>query len=63
MLEFFEIVTKAVDKGKSVDSIFLDIAKAFNKVLRKRLINKLKAYGVRGWFLRKITNCLDTRKQ
>lgn len=52
LLEFFEIVTRAVDEGEVVDAIFLDFAKAFDKVPRKRLLNKLKAHGVKGNLLR-----------
>jgi hypothetical protein len=46
-----------------VDAIFLDFAKAFDKVPRKRLLNKLKAHGVKGNLLRWIANWLDNRRQ
>ena len=36
----------AIDKGKPFDCIYLDFAKAFDKVLHFRLIKKLKAHGV-----------------
>ncbi len=32
LLEFFEMVTRAVDDGEAVDAVFLDFAKAFDKV-------------------------------
>ncbi len=38
--------TRAVDEGKAVDIIYLDFAKAFDKVPRQRLLNKLRAKGV-----------------
>jgi hypothetical protein len=32
LLEFFKIVTRAVDDREAVDAVFLDFAKAFDKV-------------------------------
>lgn len=43
---FLDTATKAVDEGKSVDIFYLDFAKAFDKVPRRRLIAKLRAKGV-----------------
>ena len=43
LLEFLDKVTRAVDEGVSVDAVFLDFAKAFDKVLHDRLIEKLNA--------------------
>jgi hypothetical protein len=63
LLEFLEKVTSAVDSGESVDVIFLDFAKAFDKVPKKRLLAKLKAHGVEGKVLRWIRNWLTGRKQ
>ena len=48
LLEFLEKATKAVDEGKSLDVIFLDFAKAFDKVPRERLLKKVHAHGIRG---------------
>jgi hypothetical protein len=36
LLEFFEVVTSAVDYGDAVDAVFLDFAKAFDKVPRNQ---------------------------
>jgi hypothetical protein len=41
--EFLEKVTSAVDEGSSMDVIFIDFAKAFDKVPKKRLLVKLKS--------------------
>ena len=38
LLEFFEKVMDAIDKGKPFDCIYLDFAKAFYKVPHLRLI-------------------------
>ena len=46
LLKFFEKVTDEIDKGKPFDCIYLDFAKAFDKVPHFRLIKKLKAHGV-----------------
>ena len=46
ILEFLEKVTAAVDSGESVDVIFLDFAKAFDKVPRERLLKKLRAWAI-----------------
>ena len=46
LLEFLEEVTDAIDKGKPFECIYLDFAKAFDKVPHLRLIKKLKAHGV-----------------
>jgi predicted O-methyltransferase YrrM len=41
-----EKVTSAVDEGVPYDVIFLDFAKAFDKVPRERLLEKLRAHGI-----------------
>jgi hypothetical protein len=48
LLEFFEPVTKAADKGEPVDVVYLDFAKAFDKVPHQRLLAKVKAAGISG---------------
>ena len=46
LLQFLDSVTKALDVH--VDVIYLDFAKAFDKVPHQRLLNKLKAHGIGG---------------
>jgi len=48
LLEFFEDVTFNVDEGKPVDVIYLDFAKAFDKVPYQRLFKKILAHGIGG---------------
>ena len=48
LLEFFEEVTKKLDKREPVDVIYLDFQKDFDMVPYRRLLNKLRANGVRG---------------
>ncbi len=62
MLEFLEKVMREVDEGRPVDVIFLDFAKAFDKVPKERLLQKLKAHGVHGNILRWIRNWLTGRR-
>ena len=63
LLEFLEKVTVAVDGGKPYDVIFLDFAKAFDKVPRKRLLKKLHSHGIRGQLLKWIEDWLSGRTQ
>jgi len=39
--------TEALDEGYEIPAIFLDYRKAFNTVPHRRLISKLKGYGVK----------------
>ncbi len=43
---FFEEITKWVYGGSSVDVIYLDFQKAFDKVPHQRLILKVKSHGM-----------------
>ena len=52
-----------VDDGSPVDIIYLDFSKAFDKVPHKRLIEKLKAHGIRGEVANWIEEWLSDRKQ
>ena len=63
LVEFFEDVTSSVDRGEPVDVVYLDFQKAFDKVPHKRLVYKLKAYGIGGSVLMWIENWLANRKQ
>jgi len=49
-LHFLESVTtdRPIDAGRNVDTVYLDLAKAFDKVPHQRLLIKLKAHG--RWF-------------
>ena len=52
-----------MDEGFCVDIIFLDLAKAFDKVPHKRLLEKLRKHGIGGKLLRNIGNWLSKRRQ
>jgi hypothetical protein len=51
-------MTSVIDAGQPFDVVFLDFAKAFDKVPRERLLEKLRAHGVRGRALNWIRNWL-----
>jgi hypothetical protein len=61
LVDFMDFVTKAVDDGKSVDVLYLDFAKAFDKVPRKRLIRKMRAKGLEPGVVEWIENWLTGR--
>jgi len=63
LLEFLEKTTEAIDTGRPFDVVFLDFAKAFDKVPRERLLEKLRAHGIRRRTLNWIRNWLTGRKQ
>ena len=63
LLEYLELLTKLVDKGLPVDVIYLDFAKAFDKVPHQRLLAKLRAVGISGNILDWICDWLSGRRQ
>ena len=63
LLEFLNLLTRLVDEGHSVDVLYLDFSKAFDKVPHARLIDKLNAVGIGGRVLQWIRAWLSDRKQ
>ena len=63
LLSFLDKVTGSLDSGDNVDVVFLDFAKAFDKVPHKRLILKLESHGVSGKVLHWIKEWLHKRRQ
>ena len=63
LLEVFQCFCNAVDRGKEVRVIFLDISKAFDKVWHKGLIFKLKQAGISGNLLEWLKDYLSNRRQ
>jgi len=61
ILEFQDYILKAFFDGDQVDCIYLDFSKAFDKIIRRLLIAKLKAYGVRGPLLEWLDSYLKGR--
>ncbi len=52
-------LTKLVDSGKPVYSIYLDFSKAFDTVPHRRLLSKLQSLGIEGSMLQWIESFLN----
>ena len=63
LLEVMEIWTNLYDQGIPWDTIYMDFAKAFDRVPHNRLIAKARSLGIRGNLLKWIANFLEDRKQ
>ncbi|XP_072025359.1 uncharacterized protein [Amphiura filiformis] len=63
LIEYLEVITKTVDEGIPVDVVYLDLAKAFDTVPHRRLVEKIKAHGIEGKLLYWIEAWLTDRKQ
>ena len=63
LLEYLDELTKLVDQGHSVDIVYLDFAKTFDKVPHTRLIKKCEGLWIRGRVLKWIQCWLSDRKQ
>ena len=63
LLEYLEELTKLVDRGASVDVVYLDFAKAFDKVPIARLLEKCRGVGIDGNILGWIKSWLSGREQ
>ena len=55
--------TKVLDRRKSTDVVYLDFMKAFDTIPHKRLIVRLKLYGIEYYTLRRIQAFLPDRVQ
>ena len=63
LLHVMDILTKSLDQGVPVDVIYMDLKKAFDTVLHKRLLYKIEYYGITGNLLRWISGFLSNRRQ
>ena len=63
LLETIDIVTSELADGQPVDLVYLDFAKAFDTVPHKRLLLKLKAYGLDEKLCAWMEDFLRDRKQ
>ena len=61
--QLIEVVEKWTEELDNNNSIYLDFQKAFDTVPHKRLIHKLKGYGISGNLLHWIEDFLHDRKQ
>ena len=63
LLKFLDECADKVTRGGVVDTIYMDFAKAFDKVPHRRLLHKLEAYGINGNILEWIKSFLIGRNQ
>ena len=63
LLSFLDKVSDLVDSRNSIDVVFLDFAKAFDKVPHKRLIMKLESHGITGKVSQWVREWLKERMQ
>ena len=63
LLECQNMVSKNIMEGNTVDVVYTDFSKAFDKVSHNKLLYKLRAYGVDGMMLSWIQAFLKGRKQ
>lgn len=47
-VEFVDVITRNLDKGKQIDCLIMNFSKAFDKVCHSLLLHKLYHYGIRG---------------
>ena len=63
LLEYFEKITELVDNGNCVDILYLDFAKAFDKISHLKLSVLLEAHGISGKIKGWIDEWLSNRWQ
>jgi hypothetical protein len=63
LIEIYDEFCKAVDQGKEIRVVFLDISKAFDRVWHAGLLEKLKGSGIRGKLLLWLKSYLTDRQQ
>lgn len=62
LLQCINSWTKSLDNKKPIDAIYLDFAKAFDRVPIQRLLSKLEHHGIRGKLLTWIQSFLSDRE-
>ena len=63
LVNMYNTFCKALDEGKEVRAVFLDISKAFDRVWRRGLLHKLNYVGIRGRLLDWFSDYLTNRRQ
>lgn len=63
LLKFLEKITKIFDEGDPLDIVYLDLAKANDKVPHQRLLNKMRSLGIEGNIVRWAESWLKNRRQ
>ena len=63
LLETLDFISDALSNGHSVDEVMLDLSKAFDLVPHKRLVHKIKGYGVTNELAEWFEDFLRNREQ
>ena len=63
LLQHIDNILSILEEGANADVVYLDFAKAFDKVDHKRLLKKLKSFGVQGKIYQWIEDFLRNRTQ
>ena len=63
LLKIMNEWTEILDNGGSIDSVYMDFMKAFDKVPHKRLIKKIERYDINNKTINWVRNFLTDRKQ
>ena len=63
LLNVMNLWTSALDRDETIDTIYLDILKAFDTVPHRRLLGKIKSFGITGHTLRWVQAFLTDRIQ
>ena len=63
LLEVMEDFSVFIEQGNNIDIIYLDFKKAFDTVPHKRLLEKIKSYGISGNLYKWIRDFLSNRTQ
>ena len=63
LLKVMDEWTEIIDSGGYIDSVYMDFMKAFDKVPHRRLIGKMKSYGIGQTTINWVKNFLSERKQ
>ena len=62
LLSYYDSILSKMEEGHTVHAIYLDFAKAFDKVDHQILLTKAKAYGIQGKIIQWLTTFLTTRE-
>jgi hypothetical protein len=63
LITYIDYITKAIDTGDKVASVYIDLSKAFDTLNHEILLKKLNLYGIRGQVLSLFNSYLTNRKQ
>ena len=63
LINILDIWTEALDQGKHIEVVYMDIQKAFDTVPHRRLLHKLQMYGIQGQIYTWIQDFLSNRQQ